>query len=331
MTRQLELCDAVAGETAIVLATDIDDAELRGLFALALERLGCQVAEIIVRSGALLDGGDPVDTEAVALALTAADLVVDINGRLLERSTAHDEILEQARILAIDVGSVSEIDHLVAHPGLAKRLRRAEELLEHASALTVSSPAGTLLKMSVKDVRSQSSPGTVAQPGQLAHWPAGAVWSLPKRSSITGCVVAMPGDIIHEAGHLIRSPVRLEISNGKINDVLGDTADADILRSHLEAVDDEHALEIAEVGWGMNLTRRGSELGPFDTARMAAGRGPLAAGQVNLRSGSRTDAEVGLTLSLGGASVVVDDLELITNGALEGVLAPDIYERAAGS
>jgi 2,5-dihydroxypyridine 5,6-dioxygenase len=331
VTRQLELCDAVAGETAIVLATDIDDVELRGLFALALERLGCQVAEIIVRSGALLDGGDPVDTEAVALALTAADLVVDINGGLLERSTAHDEILEQARILAIDVGSVSEIDHLVAHPGLAKRLQRAEELLEHASSLTVSSPAGTLLKMSVKDVGSRSSPGTVVKPGQLAHWPAGAVWSQPKHSSIAGCIVAMPGDIIHEAGHLIRSPVRLEISKGKINDVLGETADADILRSHLEGVDDEHALDIAEIGWGMNLTRRGSELGPFDTARMAAGRGPLAAGRVNLRSGSRTDAEVGLTLSLGGASVMLDDLELVTNGRLEGVLAPDIYERAAGS
>lgn len=331
VTRQLELCDAVAGETAIVLATDVDDVKLRGLFALALERLGCQVAEIIVRSGALLDGGDPVDTEAVALALTAADLVIDINGGLLERSTAHDEVLEQSRILAIDVNAVSEIDHLVAHPGLAKRLQRAEELLQHASSLTVSSPAGTLLKMSVKDVGARSAVGAVTAPGQLAHWPSGAVWSVPKLSSIAGCVVAMPGDIIHEADHLIRSPVRLEISRGKINDVLGDTADADILRSHLEGVDNEHALDIAEVGWGMNLTRRGSELGPFDPDRTAAGLGPLAAGQVNLRSGSRTDPEVGVTLSLTGASVIVDDREVVKNGSLEGVLAPDIYERAAGS
>lgn len=331
VTRQLELCDAVAGETAVVLATDVDDPELRELFALSLERLGCAVAEVIVRSGALLDGGDPVDNESVALALTAADVVVDVNGRLLERSNARHEVLEQARVLAVDVADIAELDHLVAHPGLARRLARAEEFLDQGAAMTVSSASGTLLKMSIADVAHRTLTGTTAVAGELAHWPAGQVWCRPKRSTISGCVVAMPGDIVVEAQHLVRSPVRLEINNGKINDVLGDTADADVVRSYLEALDDDHAYDVSEVGWGMNLTRRGSGLGAFDPRRLGAGRGALAAGQVNIRTGSHADTDAGLTLSLSGTSVQVDDVNLIVDGTLDGTLAPDIYERAAGS
>lgn len=330
-TRQLELCEAISGETAIVLATDTDDPDLRSLFALGLERLGCQVAELVVRSGALLDGGDPVDNEAVALALTTADLVVDMNGHLVADSNARGEILEQSRVLAVAVASLSELDHLVAHPGLTRRLQRAEEMLEHGATLHITSPAGTKLTMDIADVTHRSVPGTVTAPGELARWPAGVIWTRPKRSSINGCVIVMPGDIIHEAGHLVRSPLRLDVTNGRINEVLGETADADILRTHLEGLEDEHAHDIAEVGWGMNLTRRLSELGPFDLERLGPGRGALAAGQVNVRTGSRVDADAGVTVSLSGATVRVDDLDAIVDGALEGALAPDIYERAAGS
>jgi 2,5-dihydroxypyridine 5,6-dioxygenase len=331
VTRQLELCDAVAGETAMLLATDTDDNDLRSLFAVGSERLGCHVVELIVRSGSVLDGGDPVDNEAVALALTTADLVVDLNGLLVASSAARTEILEQSRVLAVDVGSCAELDHLVAHPGLIMRLGRAEELLEHAMSMSVTSPAGTQLRMNVTEVDRRVDAGTVSAAGELAHWPAGAIWVHPRRSSIMGTIVAMPGDIIHEARHLVRSPIRLEVSAGRINEVLGDSADADILRAHLETLDSEDGHDIAEVGWGMNLTRRAADLGAFEASRLHTGRGPLAAGQINIRTGSRSDTDAGLTLSLTNASLSLDDIDIVVAGTLEGVVAPDIYERAAGS
>lgn len=331
VTRQLELCAAVAGETAVVLASDTDDADLRALFALGLERLGCEVVEVIVRSGAVLDGGDPVDNEAIALALTTADLVVDVNGGLVADSAARNEILEQSRVLAVDVGSLSELDHLVAHPGLAKRLQKAEEVLEGATKLTISSEAGTSLTMEIGEATRRVVAGTVGGPGELERWPAGAVWTRPKRSSVNGTVIIMPGDILSEAGHLVRSPVRLDITNGRINEVLGEATDADVIRTHLEGLDDEHAHDIAEVGWGMNLTRRLSEIGPFDEGRLGPGRGPLAAGQVNIRTGSRVDADAGFTISLSRATMSLDKANVVLAGVLDGTLAPDIYERAAGS
>lgn len=331
VTRQLELCRAAAGETAVVLACDTDDADLRSLFALGLERLGCHVAEVIVRSGAVLDGGDPVDNEAVALALTTADLVVDVNGGLVSASSAQKEILEQSRVLAVDVDSLGDLDHLVAHPGLVKRLQRAEELLDQARTLSVSTTAGTALDMEVDDVTRRIVSGAVTEAGDLARWPGGAVWTRPRRASVNGTVIVMPGDILAEAAHLVRSPVRLDITGGRINEVLGESTDADIIRTHLEGLDDEHAHDIAEVGWGMNSTRGLSAVGSPDARRLGPGRGPLAAGQVNIRTGSRVDAGQGFTISLTGATARLDDLDVVAAGTLDSTLAPDIYERAAGS
>lgn len=314
-----------------MLATDTDQAALRELVALALERIGCETVEMVVRSGAVLDRGDPVDNEAVAVALASADLVIDVNGRLLERSAARVEVLEQARVLALDIDRAEDLDLLVAHPGLAKRLQRAEEALAAATELVLSSEAGTNLAMSIADSATWSSAGTAAEVGMLEHWPAGAVWVRPRRSSITGCVVAMPGDLICEAGHVLRSPVRLEVDEGRITDVLGETSDADTLRSQFEGLDHEMAFDVADIGWGMNFTRRGGELGVFDPRHLGPGRGPLAAGRVDIRTGSRSDTDIGLTLALGRTSVSADHLDLVIDGTLEGVLAPDIYERAAGS
>jgi hypothetical protein len=332
VTRQLELCNAGAGESATVLGTDTGATDLREIFALSLERLGCQVTEVIVRSGALFDGADPIHSEPVALALTASDLVVDTSGDLVESSAARDEILDQSRVLAIDIVAVSDLDGLVAHPGLRKRLHRAEELLENGTALTIDSGAGTHLEMSLAGAEFKSSSGVVQEPGDIEHWPAGLVAAQPVRHNISGCVVAMPGDVIDQAGHLIRSPVRIEIENGLLTDVLGDSTDADIVRSHLEGLDDFHAFEVAEVGWGMNFTRAGSGLDLFDPARLAVGRGLLEAGRINIRTGGAVGgSRAGLALSLAGADLAIDDIELINKGALSGAIAPDVYERAASS
>ncbi|MGI9623772.1 MAG: hypothetical protein ACR2PK_13115, partial [Acidimicrobiales bacterium] len=221
VTRQLELCRATRGETAVVLALDTDDPELRGIVATGLERLGCNVAEVIVRSGANMEGRDPVDLEAVALALTAADLIVDVHGSLVENSAARDEVLDQARVLALDLDGIDDLDELVAHPGLSKRIDRAIDVLAHGEQLQVSSRSGTLLDIRLADSELRAESGLAVGDGDIAHWPAGSAWCVPAAESVVGCVVAMPGDLVIESGHMVRSPVRLEIADGTITDVLG--------------------------------------------------------------------------------------------------------------
>lgn len=314
-----------------MLACDTDDPELRDLAALALERIGCDVAQLIVRSGARLNGRDAVDNEAVALALTSADLVVDVNGALVEESAACAEVLDQSRVLALDIDTVGQLDHLVAHPGLTRRIDAADSTLRGATTLGVTSEAGTGLTMNIGEASTRVESGVAATRGTLAHWPAGAVWTRPKRSTIVGDLVAMPGDLVVEAGHLLRSPVRIEIDGGKVTDVLGDSADADVVRSQLESLDDDRAYDIAEVGWGMALTRRADTVGPFDAALLAPGRSLWSAGRVNVRAGSRSDPGVSVTFSLASTSVRVDGLDTVADGELVGPLAPDVYERTAGT
>ncbi len=309
-----------------VLATDTDDAELRALFALALERLGCTVIELVVRSSTLLQDGDPVDNGAVAAALLHTDLVIDLGGDLVERSSASDEILDEARVIAIDVDSPHDLDRLTAHPGLAKRLGHAVEILDEGTSMRVGSLAGTSLRADLEDAEVSSTSGLATNVGDLVHWPGGAVWA--RASAIDGTIVAMPGDMLSEARHLLRSPVRLEVNRGKLVEVLGDTVDADVVRSYLEGLDHDDAYTITMLGWGMNLTHGASSLARFDPSRLAAGRGPLTAGLVNLRIGG--PGQQGMTLSLADASATVDSLDIVIEGSLHGTLAPDVYERAAG-
>ncbi len=313
----------------MVLATDAGDPTLRNVVSICLDRLGCRVSEVVVGSSGVLNGGDPVDNEAVVAALLHSDLIVDLSGNLVEQSDALDEILDEARVLAIDVRSTAQLDTLVAHPGLARRLDRASELLTDAKVLTISTKAGTSLRAQLARTDVTLSDGTAASVGEIAHWPAGGVWVDIGDSKIDGSIVAMPGDLLADAGHIMRSPVRVEIEGGRLVDVLGDTADADVVRSYLESFDNELAYKVADLGWGMNLTRSPSALGLFDPEHLALGRGVLAAGRVNVRTGAPDQAATGITLSLSNASVLVDATEAVTHGNLEGALAPDIYERAA--
>lgn len=328
ITQQLELCGVRPDETAAVVATDTDDAELRGLVALALERLGCRVHELIVRSGSLVMGEDPIDDGAVAAALLHSDLVVDVNGSLVEQSSALDELLDEARVLALHARSLADLDHLVAHPGLLRRVERALSMLDTASRLSVTSDAGTQLDVDLTDATVSGSAGQATITGELAHWPAGAVWIEPAVREVTGTLIAMPGDLVPEAGRIIRSPLRIELEKGHVADILGDTGDGDLVRSYLESFDDETVYDVSGLGWGLNITRGLAGLALFDEARLAVGRGPLTAGAVNVRTGRRG---AGLTLSLCNTTVLVDDTPVVDVGRLQGALTPDMYERAAGN
>lgn len=324
-TRQLEQCRAQPGETVTVIATDADDPELRQLVALCLERLQCRVHELIVRSGTV-PGDDPVDNEAAAAALLHSDFVVDVNGALVEPSRVCTELLDEARVLVVGLQSVAELETIVSHPGLARRIDRASGLVAEATTLSIDGATGTSVELAIGDAEVVASTGVAADIGDLAHWPGGSIWIRPGEGTATGSVVMMPGDLLPDAHHILRSPVRLELENGSVVEVLGDSGDGDVIRSSLEALGAETAYRLDAIGWGMNNTRGGAGLGLFDPARLAVGRGPLAAGVVNLRLGHASSS---WTVSLTRANLRVDDATLVVDGDLGAALAPDIYERAA--
>ncbi len=315
-------------ETVTILSTDTDDAALRSLAALSLERLGCEVHELIVRSGSTLSGRDPVDNPAVAAALLHSDLVIDLTGGLVGRSDALEEILDEARVLVVDVRSSAQLDGIVTHAGLAKRVEHAGSMLRSGETARIASLAGTSLRVDLAKAQVTASAGQVKEVGDFAHWPGGQVWA--SGISIDGTVVAMPGDMLVESRHILRSAVRIELQRGLVVEVLGDTIDADALRSSLEANTTETAFAVAAFGWGLHLARNRAGQAQFDLARLEPGAGPCAAGVVNLRLGAQAP-EQGLTLCLSNASVTIDHVDAIVEGSLEGSLAPDVYELAASA
>ena len=137
----------------------------------------------------------------------------------------------------------------------------------------------------------------------------------------------MPGDVIIEADHIVRTPVRLDIERGHVVDILGDSVDADVVRSLLEAhPHPDNAHKLGSVTIGLNLTRGEDALHLFDGRRLAIGRAQLGAGTCTLTLGNAEAPAA--TICLNSTSVTIDDAPVIDRGSLAGTHVPDIYERS---
>ncbi len=131
----------------------------------------------------------------------------------------------------------------------------------------------------------------------------------------------MPGDLLEAT--VVRSPVRLEVSSGRVVDLLGDNADADTLRFELERLDPDKPCRVAEVGIGLAVERRAR---PHPST--ITGAHLRRAGRCSLTfAGPDTDAA--MTVTLARASFAVDQVDVVVEGELIGAVAPDVYELAA--
>lgn len=329
--RQFELCDARPDENVVVLTEPVTAPALVETIELALQHLGCRVTRLVLPPDRRCV--DRLEANPVAVAaLVAADLVIDCSRHGIVTSKALTRVLEsQSRVLVVDGRHPEELEHVVPHPGLARRVEHAVELLRGVE-LKVFTPAGTSLRLGLRGAEVSGESGVVDRPGTIGHWPAGSVRVVPRSESAWGTIVLMPGDMIASAQARVRSPVTLVVEHDHICDIQGDSGDADLVRSCLEAFDDTASYGIASLGWGMALTadsERWASMGPVPAPHDAG----LAAGMVSIRSGANPvagrDAPGGVTLCLRHCTVSVDGIDIIRNGQLEGGLAPDVYEQAA--
>jgi hypothetical protein len=322
ITRQLELCDVVAGEQIALVTDDSVDAGVVDLFVAVCERLGASLTRLMAPD----DPGqraDPISAPVVKAALTSATLVLDLTGRVAG-SAASSDILDVARLLSIDAGRTADLDALVAHPGLARRLERASEVLGAGASAVLSSAAGTILDIGLTGAAHRAPAVVAAEVGDQGNWPGGAVWIQPRADIVNGTVIIMPGDVLVGPAATVRSPVRLEVSGARVVDILGDNADADLVRSELERLDPDKPCRVAEVGFGLSVERPGRA----DDARLGRGAAVRQAGRCSLTlRGPQADGT--LTIALNRASFAVDHLDVVVDGELIGAVAPDVYELAA--
>ena len=123
---------------------------------------------------------------------------------------------------------------------------------------------------------------------------------------------------------MLSDPVHLEIENGNLVEILGDSVDANLMRIHLQnEPNTDTAYKLNSVSLGLALTR---ELQHDDLL----GQELLPIGQ-NIHHAGWSSVNIGssMTLTLTQATVLFDDQMIFESGKLTGVLQPDPYERSA--
>jgi hypothetical protein len=315
----LELCDAHAAENTLVVASEGIDSDLQTMTVIALERIGCQVFHV----SPSLHTRDMFDHPTIAEAMKRAEFVVDLTG-LLHESPSQKEHLKNVRVLILNFGNISDLNHLVVSSGVGRRARTLHQLAESSQAFVLTSDMGTHLSIDLSNAYCDDDTGIVTQPGEVSKWPAGIFRITPNPKATKGEILITPGDMILEARHIITTPVRLEIHKGHVVEILGESNDANLIRTQLESQSQPNlAYGIDNVSLGLNFVRGDKGTNLFDHTRLGLGQGQYTAGWCSVSVGTA------VTVILTNTSATFDSQTVIDHGELCGNMQPDLYEKTA--
>ena len=269
-----DLCRIQQDETIVILAETQSRSLNVHLTELALGQLGLNGVKLTVPSPIASTG--PIirsSGASVALsnqswavdALTHADVVIDLTLEGLMHAKETPAILQSgARIITVSNEHPEALARLVPTEDMKDRVKEAVARCRAADQMTVSSPEGTNLTVSMSDAATVGIWGWTDRPGTLAHWPAGLVVSFPKAGTVNGRLAYQPGDINLTFKRYFETAVTLIVENDYVTAVEGLGADAKLMRDYFEAFDDREAYATSHVGWGMNPAARYEALTMYD-------------------------------------------------------------------
>lgn len=328
--RVFRRCGVRAGDPCAVLSQTQTRPELPQLAELALARIGAHpfhvvlpgrplTAPVPVRSTGASDaiGGLSPVIAALAGSVFVADCTVEglqhaaelpaiLKGgaRVLAVSHEHPEILERCEPLAEDEAQA----------------REAMRRLKAAQAMSVTSAAGTDLRIGLTGARIGGVWGFTARPGTLSHWPGGLVLAFPAAGSVNGTLVLDRGDVNLTFKRYLQDPVRLTIVDDHVVEVGGEGVDAEMMRGYFAAWDDASAYAVSHVGWGLNRRARWDAMTFYDKAdfngtelRAFAGNFLYSTG-ANEVAGRHTAGHFDLPLR--GCTVALDGEPVVLDGEL---------------
>jgi 2,5-dihydroxypyridine 5,6-dioxygenase len=189
----------------------------------------------------------------VVSALGQAGFIVDCTIEGLMHAPETPAILKAgARILYISNEHPEALERMRPDEKLEKQVRAAAKMLRGAKHMKVTSAAGTDLDVNMEGASTVGVWGWTDKPGTLAHWPGGIVVSFPKRGTVNGTLVLDRGDINLTFKRYLEAPIRLTLKDDYVSDIVGEGADADMMRAYLAAWGEREAYAVSHVGWGMN-------------------------------------------------------------------------------
>ncbi len=294
---------------------------------MALERIGCHMISLTLPFSNQLSFQEQLKHQSGSLALSRADLVIDLTRRIKD-SDMDQHPLSKTRVLSIDSPIVNEPHHLMTSDGVTKRVNKIVGLIDDGGNLHVSSPSGTQISFDLTHCSRIIKTGIPSKIGAVAKWPTGSIELFPDQNDLNADIIVMPGDLVLDAKHIIKNPVRLEIEKGNIVEIKGESSDANLIKAQLEYYPNpEKAYSFRSVCLGLRLSSTSSYSGPFDPERLEGSEGGFQAGWVTVSTGTRNQSAISLTLT--NASVALGNVEIFSNGQLSANLRPDIYEISA--
>jgi 2,5-dihydroxypyridine 5,6-dioxygenase len=324
------LCQVRPGEAVAILSESQSRRLNCALAELARLRMGArpfhlrvpsppQSAPVPVRS---TGASRALQGQAPALAaLAASGLVVDLTVEGMLHAAELPAILaEGTRLLMISNEHPDALERLVPDPALEPKVRRAVELARAASAMRVTSAAGSELAVDLSDARVAGVSGWCDRPKSVAHWPGGLVVAFPKAGSVNGVLVLDQGDINLTFKRYLESRITLRIERDYVVAIEGQGTDAELMRRYFAAWQDPEVYATSHVGWGMNPRARYEALAMYDQRETNGTELRAFAGNFLYSTGANEFAgrftEGHFDLPLRGCTITLDGRPVVEEGAL---------------
>lgn len=329
-----ELCKVRPGDAVAILSESQSRQINVQLAELALLRLGARPFHIVLPTPPL-EAPVPVRStgssvaigglEPVVQALSASVMVADLTVEGLMHSKEFPTLRQAGtRVLYISNEHPEVLERLRADAGMKARIQRGRALMQQAKTMRVRSAAGTDLTIDMNEAMVGGNVGWVDEPGQLASWPGGICSCFPRAGAVKGTLVLDEGDINLTFKRYLASPVKLVIVDDFVEEIVGESLDADLMREYFAAWGDRNAYGASHVGWGMNQGARWESLVMYDkgdingTEQRAFAGNFLYSTGANPRAGRHTLGHYDLPVRR--CDIWLDGQQVVKSGRLQGDL-----------
>ena len=251
--------------------------------------------------------------------LQSSDLVIDLTVEGLMHARETGSILKSgARIMTISNEHPDILARLRPDPTMKDIVKAAVAACRAAGEMTITSPAGTDLKVTMADTATVGVWGWTDRPGTLAHWPGGIVVSFPRAATCHGVIAFAPGDINLTFKRYFEGMVTCHVKDDFITEIQGDGTDARLMKAYLEGFDDPLAYATSHVGWGLNPLARYEALTMYDKADLNGTELRALAGNFLYSTGANEFAgrftEGHFDLPMMGCTIALDGTVMVRDG-----------------
>lgn len=279
-------CQVQPGEVAAVLCETQSRRVNVDLARLALEQLGAKVFELQLTTPALSAPAPVRSTgaseaigglSAVVSALSQVDVVIDCTVEGLLHAPELPAILQgmngrRPRLFMVSNEHPDILERTVPTPDLEPLVKSAMKRLKAARGMTVTSQAGTDLRIDLDHQGVRAVVGGVwgfaHKPGMVSHWPAGLALAFPPPGSVNGTLVLAEGDVNLTFKTYLQSQVVLHIVDDHVMDIEGHGLDAELMRGYWKSWEDAEGhracYATSHVGFGLNRAARWDALAFYD-------------------------------------------------------------------